>query len=202
MSAASREVLPDHYDDLDATLAYVRRYLASGVKNRRLAAHTPTLASIARDGTPAVRTVVLRAVDWSTRTLRIHTDVRARKWAELEARPAVVLHVYDPKAKLQLRVSGEARLASSGADADAAWASSRPSSRTMYGVTEPPGSPVSDPRNVGFDAEDAARTRFGIVLVTVEAIEYLYLAAAGHRRARFTFSPDFSEAATAAWLVP
>ena len=78
---------PDPPVDLDDVLAESFRLLARGVADRRSPFHTPTLASLNADGAPSLRTVVLRGFDPARRELRVHTDARSAKLAELAAEP-------------------------------------------------------------------------------------------------------------------
>ncbi|MGR8920092.1 MAG: pyridoxamine 5'-phosphate oxidase family protein [Gammaproteobacteria bacterium] len=191
---------PDFYDDLALTLNAACRLLERGVSNRRLLAHTPTVATIGADGHPRVRTVVLRGCDRERRQLRFHTDRRSAKLAEIAAEPAVALHVYEPREKMQLRLAGRASVHLDDDAADERWAATRPGSRVCYQVRPAPGSEVTDPAAVPFDAaaSDDGRRHFAVVTVELATLEYLYLAAGGHRRARF----DLANGDQGTWLVP
>jgi pyridoxine/pyridoxamine 5'-phosphate oxidase len=197
--------LPDahFYDDLDATLEELWQRLSRGVVDRRSGLHTVQLATVGVDGAPRVRTVVLRGVDVAARRLRMHTDRRSAKVAELAQRPEVEVCGYDARAKVQLRLRGRAAL-TTGSGADAAWSGSRPASRVCYRAPAAPGSPLDDPTaavpapRAGDDAE-AGREHFAVILMTLTCIEWLYLAARGHRRARF----DWTGAGwRGGWLAP
>lgn len=190
---------PSWADDLDGTLAEAFRLLSRGIADRRSPFHTPCLGSVDAAGAPVLRTVVLRGFDPAARQLRIHTDLRSGKAAELRANPAVALHGYDPAAQVQLRLSGTATLHAEDAVADAAWAASRPFSRRCYAIAEAPGTPCAAPP--GAPADDAAgRPNFAAVLIAFDRLDWLWLAASGHRRARFAWDADGTPAAT--WLVP
>ena len=80
---------------LDTVLAVAWGLLEEGVTNRRKPFHTPAVASITEDFTPSIRTVVLRGVDQRNKTVWFHTDIRARKYAELTANPSLALLFYD-----------------------------------------------------------------------------------------------------------
>jgi hypothetical protein len=193
--------IPTFLDDLDETLAHVWRQFGRGVVDRRNSFHTPTLATLADDGTPVSRTLVLRGIDVTTRTLRLHTDVRSRKWAELAHAPRASLHVYDAGQKIQVRAAGQIARHTADAIAERAWANSRASSRACYAQDLAPGAVVPQPiaaPPVGTHDATAYR-HFGVLLMAIDRIEWLYLAAAGHRRALFTWQGD---AATAQWLAP
>jgi hypothetical protein len=193
------------YSDLDATLAEIWRRLVRGAADRRAPFHTPQLASSADDGTARVRTVVLRAAQPESATLRVHTDRRSAKFGQIERRPAVELCFYDPRAKIQVRARGVAEL-HTGDGADAAWAATGPSAQRCYRAAHGPGTLLSDPRLGDLtDAErdprdpDDGRARFAVVLIAVQRLEWLYLAAAGHRRA--AFERDGAHW-TGRWLAP
>ena len=72
---------------LEDTLAWALALVARGVADRRHPFHTPVLATTGLDGAPQARTVVLRGIDPATHQLRLHTDARAGKVAELAAEP-------------------------------------------------------------------------------------------------------------------
>ena len=186
------------YDDLAASCDYGWSMLARGVKDRKSAFHTPSVATLRADGTPAIRTVVLRGCDIDKRHVRFHTDTRSGKIADMQRDPRAAMHFYDAGAKLQLRLSVRLE-ALSGADYDAAWSATRPMSRECYQVTTAPGSPLGDPYEVAFDAAatQEGEDYFVPVRAHVEQMEWLYLAAKGHRRALFDFV-----AGTQSWLVP
>jgi pyridoxamine 5'-phosphate oxidase len=192
---------PSYYDDLPATLDEAWGLLVRGAVDRRHPFHTPTVATVGLDGTPRVRTVVLRAVDARARTVRFHTDRRSCKFAELTHAPAIALHAYDPGAKVQVRLSGTAELHALGSDlAASAWRQSQAMSRLCYGQIASPGAAVDDPHAalVG-GSEDLAERNFVAVVTTVSRLEWLYLAHAGHRRALFTWNAD---TLSASWLAP
>lgn len=186
------------YDDLAGSCAHGWAMLARGVKDRKSAFHTPCVATLRDDGSPAIRTVVLRGCDIEARHLRFHTDTRSGKIAELQANPQAAMHFYDATAKLQLRLSVRLELVT-GSDYDAAWQATRPMSRECYQVTTSPGSVLDDPYAVSFDpvATQDGEDYFVPVRAHVEQMEWLYLAAKGHRRALFDFVKG-----TQNWLVP
>ncbi|MBE7158183.1 MAG: pyridoxamine 5'-phosphate oxidase family protein, partial [Rhodospirillales bacterium] len=160
--------------------------------------HTPALATVAEDGTPAVRTVVLRGFDAEHRYLRIHTDVRSAKVAEMTAHPAVMLHAYDPGQQVQVRLTGRARIHTGDGIARQFWLASQPKSRLCYAVSPGPGQPVEEPPPAPLQ-EDGAEANFAVFIIQFDALEWLLLASAGHRRARFTWREG--ELAST-WLVP
>lgn len=190
---------PAFADDLAATRAEAFALLARGVADRRSPFHTPTLATIGLDGAPRARTLVLRGFDAPTRTLRLHSDARSGKQAELMHDPRACLHLYDPGHQVQIRLEGQATLHRDDALADAAWEASRPFSRLCYGITPAPGTPVPEPPPAPSEVA-GGRAHFMALRLAFTRMEWLWLAAAGHRRARFTWDAAGREEAT--WLVP
>lgn len=195
--------LPGFYDDLDATLVEAWAMLVRGAKDRRSAFHTPVLATLRTDGRPAARTVVLRSADPEGRTLRFHTDRRSSKFVEIAADPRVSMHFYDPAAKVQLCIDGRATGHAEDELADMAWRGTRPMSRVCYRVEPGSGSEIETPHaarvaSPGVDGE-AGRANFSAVTIAVDSIEWLYLAAQGHRRAQFRWR---GQGLGATWLVP
>ncbi len=198
------EPTPTFYNDLDETLAESWRLIARGVADRRSAFHHPTVATIGADSRPRLRTVILRACEVSHRRLRFHTDVRSEKVSEIGRDPGISLHFYDPSSKIQLRLEGVATVNTDNAVADSAWQTSRDFSRQTYGIAPGPGTAIAAGADfslpeASYEAAAAGRVNFCAVTVEITRLEWLYLASAGHRRARFDWSKGFLEAL---WLAP
>lgn len=190
---------PAHFaDDLDLTLAEAFKLLTRGVVDRRSAFRTIQVASVAADGAPDVRTVVLRGVEPAERRVRFHTDRRSGKFTQLGADPRVMLHGYDPGAKIQLRMTGRATIHVDDAVADEAWARTATAGRACYAIEPGPGTAIAAPIAAPQD-QPHGRDQFAAVRVTIEALEWLWLSAHGHRRARFEWAAGEM---TARWLVP
>jgi pyridoxine/pyridoxamine 5'-phosphate oxidase len=191
---------PAHADDLHAVRTEAFALLARGVADRRSPFHTPTLASLGPDGAPRARTLVLRGFDAQSRTIRLHSDARSDKCAELARDPRCALHLYDAPHQVQLRLEGTATLHHDDAVADAAWEATRPFSRLIYAIQPAPGTPVAAP-NSSPTQDAGARANFAILRLRFFRMEWLWLAAEGHRRARFTWNTAGTiEEAT--WLSP
>lgn len=183
--------------------------LVRGGADRKSAFHTPVIASVAADGEPRQRVMVLRKCDQAARTMRFHTDVRSDKVTEIGGGAVVSALGYDPTAKIQIRVSGRASVESEGVVADTAWAASNASSRRCYLASLGPGT-VNDEPTSGLPASvegrvpdiaetEAGRANFAVMMVIVDALEWLYLAHNGHRRARFAWDDGEWRGV---WLIP
>ncbi len=189
----------DSPPDLTRALDLAFQALARGVTDRSSPFHTPALASIACDGAPALRTVILRGFDPALRRLRIHTDSRSPKVAELRADPRAALHGHDPVARMQIRLAGRVSLHDDDALADEAWITSRESSRMTYSAAHAPGVPLPVP-SAAPDDPGAGRPRFVALVMTIATLDWLLLDPAGHRRARFTW--DETDTMSATWIAP
>ena len=188
------------YDNLEGTLEYAWSLLARGVKDRKSAFHTPTVATIGIDDTPHLRTVVLRGCDVELQRLRFHTDKRSAKVLEMSAKPDAAIHCYDAGLKIQLRLGVELKLID-GTGFDEAWTATRPMSRECYQVTTAPGTPIEDPYEAIFDASTTqdGEINFAPIAAEVKTMEWLYLAAKGHRRAYFDLTQT---PVKMTWLIP
>lgn len=190
---------PTFADDLTASLQEAFRLLADAVPNRRSPFHTPTIASLDDAGAPSLRTVVLRGFDAEARSLRFHTDRRSDKARGIARDPRVMMHFYDAALHIQLRVAGRAVLHLEDAVADAAWDGSRSSSRMCYAAPDASGAIVPGPPAAPTDSE-IGRPHFAAVIIGFHRLEWLWLAAAGHQRARFIW--DEAGILTADWIAP
>ena len=190
---------PTFADDLTASLQEAFRLLADAVPNRRSPFHTPTIASLDDAGGPSLRTVVLRGFDAEARSLRFHTDRRSDKARGIARDPRVMMHFYDAALHIQLRLAGRAVLHLEDAVADAAWEGSRSSSRMCYAAPDASGAIVPGPPAAPTDSE-IGRPHFAAVIIGFHRLEWLWLAAAGHQRARFIW--DEAGILTADWIAP
>ena len=187
-------------DDLQGSLAHAWELLQRGATDRRSPFHIGTVATVDEDGHPRARGVVLRDCNPEEQWLRFNTDRRSPKMIQMAANPEAAMLFYDEKAKVQLRL--RVRLEPMDTETVAkVWERTPSYSRKCYQVTQAPGTAISQPSDVVFDAESTedGEPNFAPIRARVESMEWLYLAAKGHRRARFEF--DGAEA-KAQWLVP
>jgi pyridoxamine 5'-phosphate oxidase len=201
---------PDFYDNLSQSLTELRGILEQGVQNRRSPAHHPIVANVDADGTPQQRVMILRDVDWSRRQLRFHTDSRSDKIQQYSVRNETSILIYDELAKVQIRLSGTAGVGE-GEIPDTAWADSTPFARRCYLAENAPGSIAEQPTSglpswiEGKQPEERqltpARANFAVLLITINTLEWLYLANAGHRRARWQWN-ETNQSWSGNWLIP
>jgi len=170
-------------ENADDFIAKALSLLARGVADRRAAFHTLSLATIGLDGTPQLRTVVLRGLDGNAPSLTFHTDKRSPKFAELTRSPAASALAYDASAKLQIRMNGTVTLRDGDEFAGKIWAGLQRTSRECYHTPDAPSGPLTGAPPLN---EDQARETFCICTLTITKLDVLYLRAGGHLRATAT----------------
>ncbi|MCP3720487.1 pyridoxamine 5'-phosphate oxidase family protein [Paraburkholderia sp. CNPSo 3281] len=163
------------------------------------------VATIALDGAPAVRTVVLRRASREQRSVMFHTDVRSTKVAELRRDPRISLVGCDLDGGIQIRLDGVARIVETPPETRAVWSSSRPRTLIVYRTPLAPATPVASPveAHAATHARDpdssAGFENFCLIDVTVSRIDYLDLNPTGHRRASLVFEEGKWRGT---WLAP
>ncbi len=179
------------FDTLDSVQTDLAQRLTRAAKDRRSPMHVPVVVTSDVDA----RTMVLRAFDTSAWTLRFHTDTRAPKVTAIKADPRMAVLFYDKGAKLQIRVRGKGEVLVEDPLTEAAWGNSTNFARRCY-LGEGPGA-ESDVPTSGLPAEfegvepsdeqvAAGRGNFSVVRITLEELDWFYLAHTGHVRAQFT----------------
>lgn len=200
---SAKDAEPGHYRDLGAVRHEAFRLLSRGVVDRRSAFHTPGLVTLGQDGFPEARTVVLRGFDPDAGSVTIHTDRRSRKIPEVIANRRVSLLFYDARLKIQVRLKGEAVVHMGDEAARQSWERTPAASRTCYLTARAPGTASAVPLSGLEDSsgsESQGFDNFAVVTVTISSLEWLYLSANGHRRARLSWNGG--ELEQASWLVP
>lgn len=175
-----------------ATLAEIEAAIWSELEDApQLRGHAwrqPVLATV--DGTRAdARTVILREVDRSARTLGFYCDARSAKVQQIAASPLGTLVLWAAPLGWQLRLQVRLQAESSGLAVASRWARlAMTPAAGDYLSPLPPGSTVpAEPRST-LPAEPPARESrvyFALVTAAIESIDWLELHADGHRRALF-----------------
>jgi pyridoxamine 5'-phosphate oxidase len=179
-----------------ATLAEIEAALWRELLRAPLDRHhewrTPVLATADDDGADA-RTVVLREAQADARALRLFTDARSPKVAQMARRPQGTLVMWSRRLGWQLRVRVHLQVQVDGLAVASHWARLKQSPAAQdYLSPLAPGSPL-DGAAPGRPAPE--RGHFALLTAQVLAIDWLELHADGHRRAGF-------DTAGSRWLVP
>lgn len=180
-------------NDLGAFLDEAWQHLTRGVADSRSPARYPVFATVAPDGTPEARTVALRGASQSEGSVEVHTDIVTDKVTALRANPRAALHIWLPKADLQIRLSTQVRILTGDA-VQAAWEKVPEGSRVSYGTLPDPGMPID---HVYAYEKPARRERFAVLACRVMLIDLVHL---GERHRRGVFRRDDGWKGT--WVAP
>jgi len=153
------------------------------------------------------RIVVLRKSDQSNNLIQFHSDIRSDKIAKLENNKNASMLFYDKEEKIQVRLKVECVINHNNDVTKESWMRTGHMSRKCYLLDAGPGTESSTPTsglkaeldNFEFTIEQSEQgyKNFTVIQCKIKIIEWLYLAAKGHRRARFEYD-DKKEY----WLVP
>ena len=200
----------DFYNDLSGVLERSWLLLEQSIEDPTSPVRTPVLISVSADGLAQGRTVVLRTFNRQQRQLKIYTDVRSEKVAQLRTQPVCTLVAYQPNPMIQLRLKTSAVINHNNQITREAWAVMPGPNRCNY-LTDPnPGSisvkatdgrPVINAESVPTnDENEIAYSHFSVIVFAINELEWLYLPRRGHRRAQFIW--DRTNSLQSNWLIP
>ncbi len=199
---------PTYYNDLDNVYSKIWNLLKLGLKNRDAPFHIPVFicgSSNKFDG----RIVVLRGVDESEKKIWFHSDIRSNKVKILKLNSKATLLFYDKSEKIQLRICGTTKINYNNNITKKSWKKTAHMSRQCYLGNTAPGSNALKPTsglssevdNLKYTIEESeiGYKNFCVIETYIDSIEWLYLAAKGHRRAFFNLNKKQLEKK---WLIP
>ena len=153
------------------------------------------------------RIVVLRKSDQSNNLVQFHSDIRSDKIPKLKNNKNASMLFYDKEEKIQVRLKVECTINHNNKITKESWLKTGHISRKCYLVENGPGTESIDPTsglkpeldNFEFTMEQSEEgyKNFTVIQCKIKTIEWLYLAAKGHRRARFELDNNKEY-----WLVP
>ncbi len=203
-----QNIKPDYYNDLDKVYLNVWELLKEGLQNRDLPFHIPVFICGDKNKSEG-RVVVLRGVDKKEKKIWFHADIRSNKIKILKSNPIGALLFYDKIQKIQLRISGSVKINYQNNISKRSWEKTAHMSRQCYLGDKTPGFDSSEPTSgLSADVDNLKYTKdeseigyknFCVIETFIKSIEWLYLAAKGHRRAYFTFKNNSLEKK---WLIP
>ena len=199
---------PDYYNNLDKIYSKIWYLLNSGLLKNNSSFHTPIFIC-GKENSFDGRVVVLRGVDEKEKKIWFHSDIRSNKIKILKSNPNAALLFYDKNEKIQLRISGKAKINYQNDTTKKSWKKTVHMSRQCYLGDNPPGIIVSLPSsglsddvdNFKYTMEESeiGYKNFCLIETFITSIEWLYLAAKGHRRAYFSLKNNSLEKK---WLIP
>ena len=200
--------IPDYYNDLDKVYLKIWELLKMGLQNRDLSFHIPVFICGNKKKSDG-RIVVLRGINEKKKTIWFHSDIRSNKVKILKSNPEATLLFYDKNEKVQLRIFGNVIINYKNDLTKKSWNKTVLMSRQCYLGDKAPGSDTlfptsgltSDIDNLKYTIEDSeiGYENFCVIETFIKSIEWLYLAAKGHRRAYFSLKNNSLEKK---WLIP
>lgn len=155
--------------------------LQNGVSKKGHPFRYATLGSVSATGVAELRTVVLRQVTEDFK-LRIYTDSRSKKIAQLLQNPTATLLFYHPKKLLQLKVTGNSTIITDPKELQRYYSGVQPASKKDYTTAAAPGTPISNPDAVTYLDNTHY---FTILQIAPTAVEFLQLKRPNHIRIAF-----------------
>ncbi|WP_298353649.1 pyridoxamine 5'-phosphate oxidase family protein [uncultured Dokdonia sp.] len=171
---------------LDQYFDEVKKEFSLGINKKGHPFRYITLGTVDAGGVPQLRTVVLRQVQ-DDLSLRIYTDSRSSKIAQLLQNPTASLLFYHPKKLLQVKVTATASVITDPTELAKYYTGVQPNSKKDYTTAQPPGATLSNPDEVSYLE---ATHFFTIITFAPTQIEYLQLKRPNHIRASFTKTND------------
>ena len=202
MSMLSKENTNEIFED-------IKRNLTRGVKDRKHTFHTPVFCNIDNENSIESRVVVLRQFDSPNMVLNFHTDFRSPKILGLQQNNNSLLVFYDHKLKIQLRIKTTSTINNQNKVTQEMWEQTKLFSRKCYLTEKAPSSSTNLPedgidqslggREPTIEESERGYKNFTVVQNQIQQIDWLYLAASGHRRLKIILEkkiPSFQ------WIIP
>ena len=197
---------PAYYEDFNEIKKKIWHMLDDAVKNRSSQFRIPTFICGNGDNLDG-RIIVLRKSDQSNNLVQFHSDIRSDKIEVLKKNPNAAMLFYDKEEKIQVRLKVNCVINYNNQITKISWDKTQHISRKCYLVDNGPGT-VSDFPTSGLKPEldnfeytmeqsEEGYKNFTVIQCKIKSIEWLYLAAKGHRRAKFDLENDKEH-----WLVP
>tara|TARA_Y100000768_G_scaffold339783_1_gene283255 strand:+ start:720 stop:1319 length:600 start_codon:yes stop_codon:yes gene_type:complete len=199
-------MLPAYYQNLEEIQIKLWSMLNDAVINRSSSFRIPVFICADQNDIDG-RIVVLRKSDKSNNVLQFHTDFRSPKVNILKKNNNASLVFYDKEEKIQLRVKVTCEINNNNPLAEESWKKTQHISRRCYLTDSGPGTVSENPTSgmiskledfdYTMEQSEKGYKNFTVIKCKIKSIEWLYLAAKGHRRAIFDIENKKQK-----WLVP
>ena len=199
-------MLPAYYEDFTEIKKKIWSMLESAVTDRSSPFRIPVFICGDQSDLDG-RIVVLRKADNKNNLVQFHSDIRSEKIEKLKKNQKAGMLFYDKEEKIQVRLKVDCIVNHNNEITKESWSKTQHISRKCYLVDNGPGTESKTPTsglkpeldNFDYTKEQSEEgyKNFTVVQCKIKSIEWLYLAAKGHRRARFDLETNKD-----AWLVP
>jgi pyridoxamine 5'-phosphate oxidase len=195
-----------YYEDFKEIEKKIWDLLSNAVSDRNSEFRTPVFICGNNNDLDG-RVVVLRKASQQNNFIQYHSDIRSSKIEKIKKNPNCSILFYGKQEKIQLRLKVECTVLFNDKITTESWEKTGHISRKCYLVTNGPGTesemPTSglddkfDNFNYTKEESETGYKNFCVIRCKIKSIEWLYLAAKGHRRALFDLENDKKN-----WLVP
>jgi pyridoxamine 5'-phosphate oxidase len=197
---------PAYYEDFEEIKNKIWSMFDNAIKDRGSPFRIPVFICGDQDDFDG-RTVVLRKSDRENNLIQYHSDIRSNKIAKLKVNKNAAMLFYDKDEKIQVRLKVECTVNHENDITKQSWLKTGHMSRKCYLVNNGPGT-LSDTPTSGLKPEldnfeftmeqsEVGYKNFTVIQSKIKSMEWLYLAAKGHRRARFDLENNKDT-----WLIP
>ena len=197
---------PAYYEDLEEIQNKYWSMLDDAVTNRGSPFRIPVFICANQNEVDG-RIVVLRRSYRASNILQFHTDLRSPKVDIIKKNQNASLLFYDKEEKIQLRVKVKCEINNQNSITEESWKKTQHISRRCYLTDNAPGTISNNPTSgmiskledfdYSMEQSEMGYKNFTVIKCKIKSIEWLYLAAKGHRRARFDTNSNKKT-----WLVP
>ena len=197
---------PAYYEDFTEIKKKIWSMLVDAVTNRSSQFRIPTFICGHNNDIDG-RIVVLRKADQQNNLVQFHSDIRSDKIELLKNNSNAALLFYDKDEKIQVRLKVNCIINHENDITKNSWEKTQHISRKCYLVDNGPGTESDVPTsglkpeldNFDYTKEQSEEgyKNFTVIQCKIKSIEWLYLAAKGHRRAKFNLENNKDT-----WLVP
>tara|TARA_B100000963_G_C22511318_1_gene618497 strand:+ start:249 stop:857 length:609 start_codon:yes stop_codon:yes gene_type:complete len=201
-----REETISYYENFHEIEKKIWNLLTDAVKNRSSEFRTPVFICGDNKNLDG-RVVVLRKADQKNNFIQYHSDIRSSKIEKIKKNPCCSILFYGKEEKIQLRLKTICEVNHKNEIAKESWEKTGHISRKCYLVDKGPGTKTNKPTsgldekfdNFDFTTEESETgyKNFCVIKCKIQSIEWLYLAAKGHRRALFNLENN-----DRTWLIP
>ena len=197
---------PAYYEDFTEIKNKIWSMFDNAIKDRSSQFRIPVFICGSQDDFDG-RIVVLRKSDQSNNLIQYHSDIRSNKIAKLKNNKNASMLFYDKDEKIQVRLKVECTVNRDNEITKESWLKTGHMSRKCYLVENGPGTetliptsglkPEFDNFEFTMQESEVGYKNFTVIHCKIKSMEWLYLAAKGHRRAKFDLENNQEH-----WLVP
>jgi len=197
---------PAYYENFSEIKKKIWLMLDDAITNRSSQFRIPTFICGEQSNFDG-RIVVLRKSDQKNNVIQFHSDIRSDKIEKLKKNSKAAMLFYDKEEKIQVRLKVVCIVNHNNDVTKESWSKTQHISRKCYLVDNGPGTESDVPtsglkpelNNFEFTMEQSEEgyKNFTVIQCKIKSIEWLYLAAKGHRRAKFDL-----ENKKDIWLIP